>query len=79
MSHSLQPGDIARLDQIGEEAKADLDGLIIDPDVREAIDEDGPTIAAARLSLSLHESFSHMGCAGLAAFAILRLIQAGEQ
>lgn len=78
MSHSLQPGDVAALDQIGEEAKADLDELIADPAIREALDEDGPTIAAARLTLTLEEDFSHMGCAGLAAFAILRLVQAGE-
>lgn len=79
MSHSLRPGDIAALDQIAEEAKADLDGLIADPVVREALDADGPIIAAARLTLTLEEDFSHMACAGLAAFAILRLIQAGGQ
>lgn len=77
-NHSLDPHEIAALDQVAEEAKADLDALLMDPAIRIGIAEDGTTIAAARLTITLEEDFSHTACAGFAAFAIIRIVQAGE-
>ncbi len=74
-NHSLDRYEIALLDQVAEEAKRDLDELIAQPAIRAALAEDGEAIATARLTAALEHRFSHTACAGLAAFAIVRLIE----
>lgn len=73
-NHNLNAAQLAVLDQAHRDAEADLDDLLTDPVIPQALAEDGAAVAFARLTLTLQERFAHIGCAGLAALAIGRLI-----